>query len=258
MAKKEQECDCPPGAPMWMTTYGDMITLVLCFFVLLFAFSSIDEQRLQEVAESMASIFSISLTAPAPLPIAVGTLTGSGIAQLPDMDVGLREAISQEQLDSQRELQRMASEFMTYFAENNVADQIDVQVSEEFITLSFPNAILFDLGRAEIKQEAFPILDVMAGELLSYPENNIRIEGHTDNIPISTAQFPSNWELSAARAIAVAKYFIYERNFSPYRIGTEGFGEYRPEFPNDTPENRANNRRVIIKIMGRFESGRGF
>ena len=87
---------------------------------------------------------------------------------------------------------------------------------------------------------------------MKYPENDIKIEGHTDNLPINTTQYPNNWYLSAARAISVATYFTDYKNFSPDRISTEGYGEYRPKAPNDTPENRAINRRVEIKVISKY------
>ena len=145
----------------------------------------------------------------------------------------------------------MAEQFKTYFAENNLEDKIEVEQNDRYITLNFKDGILFESGSSDLKPEAINILSKVADELLKYPDNNIKIEGHTDNRPINTARFPNNWYLSAARAISVATYFTDYKGFAPTKISTEGYGEYKPKVPNDTPENRSINRRVEIKVISK-------
>lgn len=268
---KDKCPDCPPpGSPGWMATFSDLMTLLLCFFVLLFSMSTVDAQKVAQMASAMSDMFNISHEASAPsTQISIGNAMGNGLMQLPNAGTGVQQSVSQERIDSAEELQKMASDFKTYFSENLAsehtsegqqgqdAQEIEVVVNEDedYLEIKLPNQLLFDSGKADLKPEAFSALHLIAEELRKYPGHDIKTEGHTDNMPINNARFPSNWELSAARAIAVATYFVNQEGISPTNISTEGFGEFRPAYPNDTPENRAKNRRVNVKIMGSASSG---
>lgn len=270
MAKdKCPECP-PPGSPGWMSTFSDLMTLLMCFFVLLFSMSTVDAQKVEAMAAAMADMFNISHESSAPsTQISIGNAMGSGLTQLPNAGKGVQQSVSQERLESVDELKQMASDFKTYFAENvelessfdgeaaNDGQGIEVIVNEEedYLEIKLPNQLLFDSGKADLKSASYTALHIIAEEMRKYPGHDIKTEGHTDNMPINNARFPSNWELSAARAIAVATYFVNQEGISPDRISAEGFGEFRPEYPNDTPENRAKNRRVNVKIMGSHSSG---
>ena len=177
---------------------------------------------------------------------------GNGIVQMPQAQ-GEASEDNEEKDKATEELVKMASDFKTYFAQQNLQDKIDVEQNEQYITLNFKDGILFDSGKAELKAEALGALDIVSNELAKYPENNVKIEGHADNMPINTPRYPNNWYLSAARAISVAMYFTETKGFSPERISAEGYGEFRPRVPNDTPENRSINRRVEIKILSKYQ-----
>lgn len=125
---------------------------------------------------------------------------------------------------------------------------LSVEMNERGLVIRVLESTLFELGSADIKPEARQTLDLIATQLVEVP-NQIRIEGHTDNLPISTARFPSNWELSTARASSVVRYLITNHGLPPDQVSALGFGEYRPLVPNDTPQNRARNRRVDIVIL---------
>ena len=131
---------------------------------------------------------------------------------------------------------------------------VDIQFNERYVKLNFLDGVLFDPGEAIIKEEATPILEAVAIQLINYENNRIKIEGHTDTVPIKTVQYPNNWYLAAARAIAVAEYYINEKGYNPRRLSAEGFGEYMPIASNDTVEGRRRNRRVEIKILNSYES----
>ncbi len=186
------------GEP-WLTTYGDLMTLLLVFFVLFYIFS----------------------------------VTG----QMPF----LKEAFERFQMKSEAPAALDAQEF----------EQIEEAGGE--IVISIPSNVLFDLGQADIKREAMYVLQdavkQIKDHLIDAPHAQIRVEGYTDNLPIHNYQFRSNWELSAARAIAVVKYLIEIEGFKPERLQAMGYGEYNPVVPNDTAENRQKNRRVEIKIV---------
>lgn len=145
--------------------------------------------------------------------------------------------LEQEQENIRKELERFVR-----------AGAIEIDRRPEGLALTVVDRILFDLGEAEVKPEAKALLDRIANILNSYPGRGVRIEGHTDTVPIRTARFPSNWELSTARAHAVRRY-LTEQGVSPERIAVTGYGEFRPIAPNDTPEGRAKNRRVEVILL---------
>lgn len=246
MAKKEKKIEIKQGLAEWMGTYGDMVTLLLCFFILLFASSSVDSGKFEQIATSFANNQIVIM------PAQTGGMLealGNGIVSMPEVSGNSDKEYEQR---GKEELDNMAENFKTYFAENDIQDEIEVEQNDRYITLNFKDGILFESGSADLKPEAINILGKVADELLKYPDNDIKIEGHTDNRPINTSRYPNNWYLSAARAISVATYFTDIKNFSPDRISTEGYGEYKPKVSNDTPENRAINRRVEIKIISKY------
>ncbi len=261
MAVKKKPEEPKKGAPEYMSTYGDLVTLLLCFFVLLFSMSTIEVTKFQQVAASMSkNIITVGGG------VGKSDLLGSGILEMPNVDRSINDSKQNFQTRSDNnaniiqqaaseELNKMASEFRTYFAENNVQSKVDVEIFDRYIKINMRDGVVFDPGKATIKPEALPILDIIAEELKVYTDSDFRIEGHTDDIPISTVQFPNNWVLSAVRATNVGLYFLDVKGFDPYRMSTEGFGEYRPVASNDTPEGRAMNRRVEIKILSKYYSG---
>jgi len=247
---KRKEPEGKKGLDEWMGTYGDMVTLLLCFFVLLFSMATIDAAKFAQVAASFSSVNKITIMESASSSILESL--GNGIVQMPQVQGDASEE-NEEKDKATEELVKMASDFKTYFAQQNLQDKIDVEQNEQYITLNFKDGILFDSGKAELKTEALGALDIVSNELAKYPENNVKIEGHADNMPINTPRFPNNWYLSSARAISVAMYFTDTKGFSPERISAEGYGEFRPKVPNDTPENRSINRRVEIKILSKYQ-----
>lgn len=127
----------------------------------------------------------------------------------------------------------------------HLQDKINLAFTREGLVMRLSEHALFDLGAADVSAEALPLMQKI-GAIISKTEYLIRIEGHTDNLPIRTAQFPSNWELSTARAVNVLRYFIENHSIDPRRMAAEGFSEFNPLAANDCPENRAKNRRVEI------------
>lgn len=242
MAKKKKADEGKKGLDEWMGTYGDLVTLLMCFFVLLFASASTDVGKWEQIAAS----FKDDIVKPLQSSGMMNSI-GNGIMQT---EVSEGNSNKEYEMQGAQELEQMAEELKTYFAENFLNDRIEVEQNDDYITINFKDGLLFDSGSATIRDEAIEVLRAVVQEILKYPENIIKIEGHTDNMPINTVQFPNNWYLSAARAISVATFFT-QQNLAPQRISTEGYGEYNPKVPNDTPENRSLNRRVEIKIMNK-------
>lgn len=226
MRRKPREETSSSGA--WLTTYADMVTLLLAFFVLLFAFSAVDEGRFSAIISAFQGYFGI---------LDRGTISVDEPVVLPFDS----SEIARQQLQS-------LYEELTQLIESEGIGGIQLQMEERGLIVRFAEQVFFDLGEAALKPEALEILGSVSAILHDLP-NPLRVEGHTDNWPIRTARFPSNWELSVHRATNVVRYLIAEEGFDPQKLSAVGYSEYRPIRPNDTAENRALNRRVDIVIL---------
>lgn len=236
--KKPEQLDS--SAPGWMTTYGDMVTLLLVFFVLLYSFSIMDQGKFQGFVTSFRQ--------------RVGILDGGmTMSENNLIDGGL---IGDGIAPSIMNLNLILREMSMYIEGEGIEDQVELILTERGLVVRLTGRILFDLGKAELLDDGKKLLDKIAELLVDIP-NVIMIEGHTDNWPISNERFPSNWELSTSRATNVVRYFIENTDIPPERLMAAGYAEYRPLYPNDTAENRAKNRRVEIVILNTTHSGRG-
>ena len=263
MAKKQKEELTPPGAPAWQSTFSDLMNLLLCFFVLLFSMSSVDAQKFEEVAASFSQTFSI-FTAGATA-IGDGMLISNGVSQLnaldeyinstgyeaeedlsaEDIEKAAREAVEAAQLKASEELEEKVAEALS---ETGLDQMVELDYTSQYVELTLNGALLFDSGKAELKESAEAVLDQIAVILERYSDSMVEIEGHTDSVPIHSARFASNNELSDARALSVFYYLIENTNLDPAKIKHSGRGEYIPVADNGTAEGRALNRRVEIKI----------
>lgn len=268
MAKRKEDTP-PPGAPAWTATFGDLMNLLLCFFVLLFAMSTVDAQKFELIASSFSQSFSI-FTAGATA-IGDGFLLSNGVSQLNELDdytnsMGKASEADSENTDSidaltaaldaekLRKSEELAEKIEEAMIEQNIAKDVEMEVTSQYVQLSLKGALLFDSGSNQLKEEAMPIMAKLGLILERYAESIIEIEGHTDNVPINSARYANNNELSSARALSVFDYFVGETNLDPAIIKHSGRGEYVPVADNGTPEGRAKNRRVEIKIYHTMSS----
>ena len=220
------------GSPAWMTTFGDMMTLLLVFFVLLYSFSSMDVEKFRGFISALQN--------------QLGILDGGEtITDNPNIDAGTLGADYAQAPQNIREIMR---EMNNYIESNNLSDRVDVENKRKGLVISLTGEILYEEGRAEIRDQGIEVLAMISDILRDVP-NDIMIEGHTDDLPIRTDEFPSNWELSTARAVNVIKFLIEERDFEPARLSAAGYSEYRPVADNDTAEGRAENRRVEVVVL---------
>ena len=217
------------GAPLWMVTFSDMMTLLLAFFILLFSFSVVDQHRFEEVMASMRVTFLG----------AEGVLEGAIEPSERELDDIKRESVS--------EMVIVYETIRAFIQEKDLAEVMDVRMEERGVVLEIADALLFDPKKADLRPESLHALSYVA-DALRRINNQIIIEGHTDNLPINTFLFPSNWELSVGRAVAVARYLIEAKALEPTRFMVVGFGEFHPVATNLTVEGRAKNRRVNIII----------
>ncbi len=240
------------GAPKWMVTYADMVTLILVFFILLFSMSQIDLEKFEALAESFRSskIFEQS---PSPIPMenpAENTDAKQSGLQMDESDEKEEEQDTSEQdKDSADDLLRQVTAFLDKNDLNNV---VTASQTEEGVVLTLQEKVLFDSGEADIIEDGEVLLDKV-NILLNTISNDVRIEGHTDNRPISNYRFPSNWELSSARASRVVRYLIDNGDVEKDRFSAAGYGDTRPLVPNDSSANWAKNRRVEIVLLQEAE-----
>ncbi len=269
MAKKPDE---PKGFPLWQSTFSDLMNLLVCFFVLLFSMSSVDAAKFEQIAASFSKTFSIFTNGSTA--IGEGNLVGNGISQLNNLNDYINNVgfISQDDAERQGEegeednlqqkieeegleqSEKMAEKIEEALEEFNLEADVTMDVTAQFVQLTMRGSLLFDSGRAELKEEAYSVLDRVGVILERYAAGTIEIEGHTDNIPIHTAKFDSNDELSSSRAISVFKYLVNTTALDPAHIKHSGRGEYVPIADNSTKEGRALNRRVEIRIYNEIAS----
>jgi len=235
---KKKAAEQAAGSPAWMTTFGDMMSLLLTFFVLLTSFAYFDEVRFTEMSGSLEAAF--------------GVLPGKRPAlELPQRvepgNRGPRPRAEDQEVESMIEhIERAVSEL-------GLVGQVEVNRGDVAISVRIPSKVLFDSGSANLKPEALDVLNMINQMLLERPVQ-VFVEGHTDNVPIQTEEFPSNWHLSTARAIGVVSY-LASKGFPQERLAAVGYGKFRPVDTNDTAEGRSKNRRVEIRIEPRQRGG---
>lgn len=236
--KKEEEQG--GGAPEWMVTFSDAMTLLMVFFILLFSMSTIDEKKEAQLTTAFNNVFNGGGSNPIQ-----GDSVGDDILMNKDDQDNEQEKIQLEQ----KSLLNILNEIIN---EKGIQDYVYAQIVERGVSVVLVDSLLFQSGRADLKFESKEVLEDIAS-VLNEIENQVIIEGHTDNLPINTYLFSSNWELSTARAVVVTRFLVENANVNPSRISAQGYGEFRPIAPNDTAENKSKNRRVNILILNKVE-----
>jgi len=219
----------------WLLTYADLITLLLAFFIMLYTLSKNDENKYQEIAMHLNAIFSGGTGQ-----LAKGFSSGNSLMDFP--------ANKQSDAEIKKKLNEEIGKMISETSKNGSKNGFSVTSDERGIVVRVLDKTFFDEGRAELKDKAKNVLDKLA-PILSELNNNIRIEGHTDNVPINTYEFRSNWELSTRRATEVVRYLIEKHKIPPEKLSVSGYAEYKPVVSNNTPEERAMNRRIEVIIL---------
>lgn len=268
MVKKKE--DPPKGSPAWMATFSDLMNLLLCFFVLLYSMSSVDEEKFQQVIASLRSTVSILSNGGAT--IGDGEMISAGVRQLEFLDSYYKEMsnsmatdenteddgknnfVEQYEQEALNESQEMADEIEASLNVAGISDMVDVTFNSQYVQLDLSGAILFESGKADLVTEAYPIMNKIGRILERYDKHVIEVEGHTDNVPISSSRFPNNNVLSMFRALSVADYLREHTNIPDANLKSSGRGAYVPAADNTTAEGRARNRRVEIKVYNSYSS----
>ncbi|OMP68132.1 flagellar motor protein MotB [Domibacillus epiphyticus] len=225
----------------WLIPYADLLTLLLALFIVLFASSTLDAKKFQAIA----AVFSNEFTG------------GTGVMDFPSpVEDTMQETDEQEGLKAadREELEEMQKKMTAYIKENNLQDKVETVLNGEGLLLRIRDNVLFNSGAAEIQPDQLKIAEEISNLLVMDIPRSIIISGHTDNVPIGTAQFASNWELSALRSVNFMKEILKNEKLDPRLFSSKGYGEYQPIASNVTKSGRAQNRRVEILILPQGET----
>lgn len=229
------------GAPEWMVTFGDLMSLLLCFFVLLLSFSETDKAKYKQVAGSMKEAFGVQKK----VKVFDSPKGQTIIAKDFDKEIHLKP----ELLEDIAETKFSQAELISKIKE--ISQYVETETKGNKFVIRLQGETTFNSGKADIRPDMIPVLRKV-GEVLKYAKGDVIVAGHTDNVPIHSSIYPSNLELSVSRAVSVSQFMISNNYIQPDRLSTMGFGEYRPIASNDTSEGRARNRRVEIIVTDLF------
>jgi len=244
----------------WLVSYADFITLLFAVFVVLYAMSQSDKKKVEEVMASIQQSFGmVQSGAPSPK---MNVLPSSQMNIAPSVKPEIAIVPGSKSVRGQmktradeKDFRQIKSSIEAYLVKQGAQNKVSLTITRRGLIVSLKEAGFFDSGQAQIKPSAYELINTIA-EVMSQYNNPLRLEGHTDNMPISSSQFPSNWELSTARAVNGLKYLIKNFDVDPEKISATGYGEFRPLADNATPEGRAKNRRVdLVMLSGDGERG---
>ncbi|MGR9051851.1 MAG: flagellar motor protein MotB [Gammaproteobacteria bacterium] len=271
MADKCPKCP-PPGAPMWLATFADLMSLLMCFFVLLLSFATMDAKKFKKMADSMQNAFGVQKDIPAydvpmgtsiiaqhfspaptePTPIEeVKQTTQQRTTSLaePDIDKPDIDALKQKLLEEKlREVQEQSEKIRESLQREIEENLVSVETDHLKIIVRINENGSFPSGSAVLKSGFEPVMKKISASVTAVP-GQVHVAGHSDDIPISNQMYRSNWELSAARAVTVSEFMFKQPGIEQNRFVIEGYADTQPLVPNTSPENRAKNRRVEVVLV---------
>lgn len=252
-----EEVECEAGAPAWVMTFADLMSLLMCFFVLLLSFSEMDVIKFKQIAGSMKSAFGVQRQVEAPdIPMGTSIIAqefSPGKTEPTPVD-DVRQITSKEDvsLETAKEVLEQAAKEMASDLQVKMSEQVDqglveVDSQQDKVVIRIKEKGSFPSGSAELREEFLPTLEIIRNQVAETP-GTITVAGHTDDIPIRTFRFRSNWELSSSRAVSVLEQLLADGKIKPEDTEVKGLADTQPLVPNDSRENRATNRRVEIII----------
>ncbi len=257
MARRRKIYDESTNHERWLVSYADFITLLFAFFVVMYSISSINEGKYRVLSNTLSQTFT---EVKSPDPIQIGEVSRSVLAapevdveRSSDMSVDMvdvdenREAL--ELLNQDQQLAAIAGELESVMSALIGDDLVEIQQNQDWVEVTMKSKMLFESGSARLSRQALQALRKIT-RIIKPLTNSIHVEGYTDNIPIDTLFFPSNWELSAARAASVVHLFA-RFGVNPSRLAAIGYGEYQPIADNTTEEGRSTNRRIVLIILAK-------
>ena len=261
MRKKKNHDEHHDNHDRWLLSYADFITLLMVFFVIMYSMSRVDQQKFHQLALSLNAAFvggignnssgdvntHIIIPPDVTTEIADNTAdTTTSSVESASMSVSDIEKAAQDlEMDN---LKKIEQQLATYFVKEKLNDAIMLHIDSRGLVISLNATVLFDSGSADVKPEMADTL-IGVGSIIDKLDNFIRVEGHTDNVPVGFGPYKSNWELSTARATNVVELFVDKVGINPKKLDATGYSEYKPIASNDTPEGRSQNRRVDIIIL---------
>jgi len=230
MAKKRKEEES--GDPLiWMVTFSDLITLMFTFFVLLLSLCSLEAGKINQMQSACAD--------------AIGVLFEGKYSEVGFMVImSTKKEIDKSALKA-KEIYKQFAGLKTRLLDENKRGSMEFEEQEKGLSIIIRDDLLFSPGRAEINPSGMSVLRAIGSRFEEFG-GEVIVEGHTDNVPVNTERFPSNWELSTGRAVSTVKYLTEEMGVSPVGLSAAGYGDTKPRAPNDTPDNRSKNRRIEI------------
>jgi chemotaxis protein MotB len=255
MANRRRHTDPPENHERWLVSYADFITLLFAFFVVMFASSQTDKSKARQVSQAVVDALEHGASVgmrPAVAKILGGTVDdkGQGNAQMKGPG-GAQRAAKEAPPEDIVELGPSLKALSTELEDEIKAGKVEISLEPRGLVVSLKQTAFFPSGTDEIDPATYPIMGKLAGALKGV-SNPLRIEGHTDSVPIHSARFRSNWELSAARSIAMMELLSKRFGIPENRLAIVGFADTDPEASNDTPEGRAKNRRVDVVILNQY------
>ena len=228
------------GIPPWVITFADMVTLLMVFFILLFAIGTVEQEKWRQIKESLREALGADAVEE------FGTKQGLDVTPQIQTQVDQKTVHAVDEVGAMvsREMEDIISEVEEFVFKNKLSGEVRVSSDERGAVITISDVVLFPAGSAEMTPQGRKNLRQVFDVLQQF-NYNVKVEGHTDNTPIRTLKYPSNWELSASRASEVA-HMLIDDGFPPERLSVEGFAEFRPKVPNTSAENRSINRRIEV------------
>jgi len=289
MSRKKEEHEKEPNHERWLVSYADFITLLFAVFVVLYAMSQVDKARVAKVIASTNEAFGVAKSSSAPVFNVIDSDSANLVPMpdplkqkttVPDSSTEQKRKIAQLLKDKtsidkdfeapiletsqegtakrieekkkvraeEQDFKRIKENITDFLQEKGAVDKVSMEIGPRGLVISLKDTEFFDSGKAVVRPDSMVLLDNISAAIGQY-SNRVRIEGHTDNAPIKTALFPSNWELSTARATNIVHYLVETHSVPPERLSATGYGEYRPIADNITLEGRQKNRRVDVVLL---------
>ena len=228
----------------WLIPYADILTLLLALFIVLFAMSSVDAVKFQQLSKAFNDIF-VGGTG------VMEHLSPNSEGQNTEPLIGKNNQEGSLGEVDQKELSELEQRVAQYIQQNSLEEKLETSLTGEGLLVTIRDNVLFESGSADIQENNLQVAREIASLMVMDPPRSIIISGHTDNVPISNSQFSSNWDLSVMRAVNFMKIILEHEQLNPEWFSAKGYGEFKPVAPNDTIEGRAENRRVEILISPR-------
>jgi chemotaxis protein MotB len=237
----------------WLLPYSDLMTLMLALFIVLYGMSTVDALKFQEMSEAFKSVLTGGTSVLDQNAMISNNRTSLSEIETPkSTQDGLMTKKNELKRQEQQNLESLKKQLDTYIKENGLTDDLETKLNQSQLMITISDKALFASGEAVVKPEARQLAKAISNMLQQFPDYEVIVSGHTDNVPISTYEFPSNWDLSSVRALNFMKILLLNTNLDPKKFSAIGYGEYHPVASNDTAAGRAQNRRVEVSIIRKY------